>query len=377
VYSDIDQSLSELSRRRSKLRKLITALTLSLISTVGFTTSSHADPVIERIGKTLFHPWGMDFLSDTSMIVTERRGRMFKINLESGTRDELSGVPNVFSFRQGGMLDVMVSEEDPSIIYYCYSRPEGNTASTAVDMAKLDGNDLTQTKTIFVANNKSNASIHFGCRLETSGDKLFVTMGDRGSRFDAQDPKIHSGAVVRLNLDGSVPADNPNLDGWEPELYSKGHRNPQGMALNPSNGELWLHEHGPRGGDEINVVKPGENYGWPIVSHGEEYAGGKIGIGTSSPEFEDPLWTWIPSIAPSGMAFYEGEMFPEFKDKLLVGSLKFRSLYAVDLKSDRPVSETPLFENTIGRVRDVAIAPDGSIYLLSDQKDGGLYRLSQ
>lgn len=359
------------------MRKLITALTLCLISSAAFIAQSQAEPSVERIGKTLFHPWGMDFLSDTSMIVTERRGKMFKIDLESGTRDELSGVPDVFSFRQGGMLDVKVSEQDPTIVYYCYSRPEGNRASTAVDMAKLNGNALTDTKTIFVANNKSNASVHFGCRIEISGDKIFVTMGDRGSRFEAQDPSIHSGAVVRLNLDGSVPEGNPNLDGWQPDIYSKGHRNPQGMALNPKTGEIWLHEHGPRGGDEINVVIAGENYGWPIVSHGEEYAGGKIGKGTSSPEFEDPIWTWIPSIAPSGMAFYQGDMFPEFKDKLLVGSLKFRSLYVVDLKDNRPVSETPVLENTVGRVRDVSIAPDGSIYLLSDQKDGGLYRISQ
>lgn len=359
------------------MRKLIATLTLCLISSAVIVAQSQAEPKIERIGKTLFHPWGMDFLSDTSMIVTERRGKMFKIDLESGARDELSGVPDVFSFRQGGMLDVKVSEQEPTTIYYCYSRPEGNRASTAIDMAKINGSALIDTKTIFVANNKSNASIHFGCRIEISNNKLYVTMGDRGSRFEAQDPNIHSGAVVRLNLDGSVPADNPNLKNWQPDIYSKGHRNPQGMAKNPRTGELWLHEHGPRGGDEINVVKAGKNYGWPIVSHGEEYSGGKIGKGTSAPEFEDPIWTWIPSIAPSGMAFYQGNMFPELQNKLLVGSLKFRALYAVDMNDNRPVSETPLYENTVGRVRDVSIGPDGSIYLLSDQKDGGLYRISR
>ena len=350
------------------MRKLITALTLCLISSAALVTQSQAEPQIERIGKTLFHPWGMDFLSDTSMIVTERRGRMFKIDLESGVRNELSGVPDVFSFRQGGMLDVKVSEQDPATIYYCYSRPEGNRASTAVDMAKLDGNALKNTQTIFVANNKSNASIHFGCRIEISDDKLYVTMGDRGSRFDAQDPKIHSGAVVRLNLDGTVPADNPNLDGWEPELYSKGHRNPQGMALNPSTGEIWLHEHGPRGGDEINIVKAGENYGWPIVSHGEEYAGGKIGIGTSSPEFEDPIWTWIPSIAPSGLAVYRGDLFPEWNGDLLLGGLKIRGLYRVIMENGAPAGEERYLKGE--RVRDVRVGPDGAVYVTTEDKNG-------
>lgn len=356
------------------MRKLITALTLCLIP---LTSIASAEVTMERIGDTLFHPWGMDFVDDNSIIVTERRGQMFKINLSNGDRDEITGVPQVFSFRQGGLLDVKVSPEDPSTIYYCYSRPEGSRASTAIDMATLDGNVLTDHKTIFIANNISNSSIHFGCRLEILDGQLYGSLGERGQRDEAQDPSIHSGAVVRLELDGTVPSDNPNLKNWTPEIFSKGHRNPQGMALNPENGELWLHEHGPRGGDEINVVKPGANYGWPIVSYGEEYSGGKIGIGSSSPDFEDPIWTWVPSIAPSGMAFYQGDMFPDLKGLLLVGSLKFQSLYAVKLTGNRPTSETPLFADTIGRIRDVAVAPDGSILLLSDQKNGGLFRVAQ
>ena len=164
---------------------------------------------------------------------------------------------------------------------------------------------------------------------------------------------------------------------WQNDIFSKGHRNPQGMALNPYNGEIWLHEHGPRGGDEINIVQSGLNYGWPKVSYGEEYSGGKIGLGTSAKGYEEPIWKWVPSIAPSGMAFYQGTMFPDLDGHLLVGSLKFRSLYLVALDNNRPISQSVLFQNVIGRIRDVDVAADGSIYLLNDEKDGGVYRVFQ
>jgi glucose/arabinose dehydrogenase len=208
------------------------------------------------------------------------------------------------------------------------------------------------------------------------GDFIYLSLGERGARDAAQDSSVYAGAVLRLNADGEfAPA---AVTGGQLGIFTKGHRNPQGMAVNPQTGEIWLHEHGPKGGDEINILKEGANYGWPILSYGREYFGGKIGDGqTQAQGYVDPVWVWVPSIAPSGMAFYTGDMFPEFKGDLLVGSLKFRSLYHVRLEAGRPVSEQALLKRKIGRVRDLAEAADGSILLLSDEADGGLYRLSR
>lgn len=342
-----------------------------------FATSALSEPRIERIGDRLNHPWGMDFLDEAHILVTERRGTVFKINLVDGVKTQIKGVPDVFHVGQGGLLDVAVPRKDPGAIYFCYARPVESGGATAIGRGTLNGNRLKNVTTLFTSNAANGGGRHFGCRLEITDEYIFATLGDRGQRFDAQDPKSHSGSVIRLNRDGTWPSDNPNLDSWRPELFTKGQRNPQGLARNPATGEIWLHEHGPRGGDEINIVRPGKNYGWPDVSHGEEYAGGKIGIGTSAPQFEDPIWVWVPSIAPSGMAFYEAEMFPEYRGHLLVGSLKFKSLYLVELKDNRPISEKVLFQDLIGRIRDVAVAPDGAILLLTDESNGGVFRLYQ
>jgi len=203
-----------------------------------------------------------------------------------------------------------------------------------------------------------------------------MSIGDRGNRYEAQDANSHAGSVIRVNkYDGSTN-DKKAYNSWPAEVYTKGHRNPQGMAINNKTNEIWVNEHGPKGGDEINVLKPGKNYGWPIVTYGEEYWGGKIGQGiTSLKGFEDPLWYWVPSIAPSGMIFYNKNMFPEFKGHLLIGSLKFRSLYILKLQDDRPILENIILKNKIGRIRDVAVSKDGSILLLTDEREGGLYRL--
>lgn len=342
-----------------------------------YSAAALSEPRIERVGGSLNHPWGMDFLDDAHVLVTERRGKLFKINLVNGAKTEITGVPNVFHVGQGGLLDVAVPHDDNGAIYFCYARPVDGGGATAIGRGYLNGNQLENVTTFFTSNTAYSGGRHFGCRLEITDQHIFATLGDRGQRFDAQNPKSHSGSVIRLNHDGTWPSDNPKLEGWEPELFTKGQRNPQGMARNPVTGDIWLHEHGPRGGDEINIVKSGENYGWPEVSFGEEYAGGKIGIGTSAPQFEDPVWVWVPSIAPSGMAFYEADMFPEYKGHLLVGSLKFKSLYLVELEVNLPISEKVLFQNLIGRIRDVAVAADGSILILTDETNGGLYRLYQ
>lgn len=319
---------------------------------------------ISQIGPDLAHPWGMDFISDTQLLVTERGGRLRRIDLVSGADAMISGVPAVYARGQGGLLDVRVHDGN---VYLCFSKPEAGGGATALLRARLEGNDLIQQQLMFVSNTPRRGGHHFGCRLAVADGAIYLSIGDRGEREDSQDPASHSGAVI------SVP-----LDGGPAEIFTKGHRNPQGMAIHPPTGAIWVNEHGPKGGDEINILAAGENYGWPLISHGREYYGGKVGEGiASAPGYADPVWVWVPSIAPSGMAFYTGDMFPELKGDLLVASLKFRSLYHVEIEAGQPVRETPLFKQTIGRIRDVQIAPDGSVLLLSDEASGGLYRVSR
>ena len=344
---------------------------------------------IERIGSPMAHPWGMEFLDHDTVLVTLRGGRLMRIDLTDGRATEITGVPDVFNRRQGGLLDVAMIEGH---VYLCYSAVLNGKSSTAIDRAVIEGNALVHRQTIFTGNDPARSGHHFGCRLHVTGGMIYASLGDRGDRDNAQDPAAHAGSLIRINLDGSIPLNNPRRDGWAPEILSIGHRNPQGMAMHPRTGDIWTHEHGPRGGDEINITRPsrdgGANYGWPTVSHGREYATGRrVSKHNSLPGYVDPVWVWDPSIAPSGMAFYPdvedtnntGSMFPEFQGHLLVGSLKFRRLYLVELdgESGLPASERVIVDGRIGRIRDVAVAPHGphagAILLLSDEAQGGLY----
>ena len=346
---------------------------------------------IERIGPTLAHPWGMDFLDQDTVLVTMRGGGLMRIDLGTGTATEITGVPAVFNRRQGGLLDVAVADGQ---IYLCYSAILDSGSSTAIDRATLAGNALIRRQTIFTGNNPTRSGHHFGCRLQVTGGMIYASLGDHGTRDNAQDPAAHAGSLIRINRDGSIPDTNPKKAGWAPEIFTIGHRNPQGMAIHPRTGDIWTHEHGPRGGDEINIIRPahdgGANFGWPTVSHGREYATGlRVSKHDSLPGYVDPAWVWIPSIAPSGMGFYpdaaDGNdaavMFPEFKGSLLVGSLKFRRLYLVKLdgKTGLPRSEHVILNGQIGRIRDVAVAPHGpharAILLLGDAVKGGLYMM--
>ena len=368
------------------MRTLIFVLLFSVISTGGM-----ADVKLQRIGGTLFHPWGLSLLNNTEALVTERRGKLFRINLTTGEHSEISNAPKAFTERQGGLLDILVHNPDTTRpdVYFCYSRHTSKGAATAVNKAVLDGNALVQQDVIFTANNSSWKSVHFGCRLAiprtgSQAGYLFASLGDRGDRDNAQDPAHHAGSIIRLHPDGRVPDDNPKHDGWAPEIWSIGHRNPQGMTTDPLTGTIWTHEHGPRGGDEINRITGGENYGWPTVSHGREYATGmRVSKHKSLAGYADPEWVWDPSIAPSGMAFYphEATMFDAFAGHMLIGSLKFRQLYLVRMANGTPMDERIVIDGKggdgIGRIRDVAIAPDGSILLLNDEASGGLYRFSQ
>ena len=329
---------------------------------------------IERIGAPIAHPWGISQIEGTHYLVTARSGELFKVDIATGQQQPIANVPAVFAKRQGGLLDVVMEN---SRVYLCYSRPmPDGKAATALYQAELRGNALRGGQVLFTSNFFSTSGHHFGCRIVLAGDFIYLGLGERGERDTAQDNALYSGAVIRLARDGSLaPASGDN---WPKGVFSKGHRNPQGMARHPRTGEIWLHEHGPKGGDEINILQAGANYGWPIVSHGREYYGGKVGEGlTQAAGFADPVWVWIPSIAPSGMAFYDKDMFPELKGGLLVGSLKFRSLYHLSLDGEKPASEQVILKQKIGRIRDVMVAEDGAILLLSDEVNGGLYRLSR
>ncbi|MCV3242986.1 PQQ-dependent sugar dehydrogenase [Mesorhizobium sp. ZC-5] len=339
----------------------------------------------EVLTDQLENPWGLDFLPGGDVIVTERPGR---IRLLSGGElsEPLAGVPEVVARGQGGLLDIIAAPdfEESGLIFFSFSEAGRGGTGTAIASAKLarDGAPrLEDVKVIFSMAKKSSTSRHFGSRLVFAQDgTLFFTIGDRGEGKRAQDMNDHAGAVLRINTDGSVPADNPSPDGSKhlPEIWSKGHRNPQGMTFDPLVGNLLTVEHGAKGGDEINKPEAGKNYGWPEISYGVDYSGSKIGVGTEAPGFEQPLYYWDPSIAPSGLAAYQGEMFPEWNGDLLVGALKFQLLVRLDRdEAGKISSEERLFDGEFGRIRDINVAPDGSIWLLTDENPGAIVRLSR
>ena len=330
-----------------------------------------AERAIEKVSDAIAHPWGMDFINEKTVLVTSRQGALFKIDIPSHETEEIKGIPDSIAIGQGGLLDVAVRNSD---IYLCYTKQVApHRYTTAIFKADLESDRLINGKDLFVSNHSSSAGYHFGCRLVIGDDGLYASLGDRGDRLNAQKPDNHAGSIISISLAGTTLSNGQN--DWLPEIHSIGHRNPQGMTLMP-NGELWAHEHGPQGGDEINVIQQGGNYGWPVISYGEEYGGGEIGLNYSPDGYTDPIWTWIPSIAPSGMSFYSGDMFPEIKGSLLVGSLKFRRIYSVVLnEKQRPISESIWLDKELGRIRDIAVMKDGSILVLNDQVDGGLYRI--
>jgi glucose/arabinose dehydrogenase len=328
----------------------------------------------------LEHPWGMAFLPDESILITERPGRVRMVRDGQLVPAPIEGVPPVYARGQGGLLDVALDPEFASnrLIYLSYAAEGDGGNSTRVARAILGDRRLENLEVIFMAQPLVRASKHFGSRLAVDrAGHLFITVGERGQGERAQDLGDHNGTVIRLRLDGSVPEDNPFVGtaGARPEIFSYGHRNAQGMAIHPETGIPWLHEHGARGGDEINVVRPGVNYGWPVITYGIDYSGAPIGEGTHKKGMAQPIYYWVPSIAPSGLAFYEGDAFPEWRGDLFVGALRSELLARLELDGERVVAEERLLEGAIGRIRDVEVGPDGYLYLLTDEPDGGLYRL--
>ena len=329
----------------------------------------------------LDHPWALAFLPDGRMLVTERPGRMRIVAGDGSLSAPLAGVPQVAALGQGGLLDVVTGREFAAnrTIYFCYSEPGEGGAGMAVARARLGEKALEEVRVIFRQQPKVRGGAHFGCRIVQSRDGLlFVTAGERYQRDRAQELSAHLGKVIRIRPDGSAPPDNPfvNRAGALPEIWSYGHRNPQGAALHPETGALWVHEHGARGGDEINIPEAGKNYGWPEITHGIDYSGAPIGIGKSAPGMEQPRYFWVPSIAPSGMAFYTGDAFPAWKGNLFVGALAGQRLVRLELDGVAVQHEERLLGELSERIRDVRAGPDGLIYVLTDSSSGRILRIA-
>ncbi|WP_354401766.1 PQQ-dependent sugar dehydrogenase [Variovorax sp. OAS795] len=357
-----------------------------LIAGLGCWGAATAQVRTETVSAGLENPWGVAFLPGGRFLVTERAGRLKPIGSDGRVGAPIAGLPAIAAGGQGGLLDVLADSgfETNRTVYFCFSEPAsgGSANSTALARARLsdDGARLENLRIIFSQQPKVASRNHFGCRIVESRDgTLFLTLGDRYSRKeDAQTLDNHLGKIVRIAKDGTVPRDNPfaGRAGALPEIWSYGHRNGQGATLSPD-GRLWMIEHGPQGGDEINVPQAGRNYGWPVVTYGENYGGGKIGDGlTARDGMEQPLHYWVPSIAPSGMAFLTSDRYRAgWKGNLFVGSLKFGYLDRIELRDGKVVAEHKLLADGRARIRDVKQGPDGWLYVLTDEADGKLLRL--
>ena len=334
------------------------------------------------LAKGLEHPWSIAFLPNKSILISERAGRLRLY--QNGRLDSkpVGNLPKIVDSGQGGLFDVTLHPDfrKNQLLYLAYAARGQGGVHTRVTRYRYDAkvHALADARQIFDASPKASGGRHFGGRMVFDRQGyLYITLGDRGDMDRAQDTAEHSGSVIRLHDDGRVPSDNPlrAIARAKPEIYSFGHRNPQGMALHPKTGAIWTHEHGARGGDEINIIRPGRNYGWPVITHGINYDGSKIGIGKSAPGMEQPLYYWVPSIAPAGMAFYTGNKFPKWVNSLFVGALRGETLVRLELKGDQAVKEERLLQNAVGRIRDVRMGPDGFLYLATDDSDGRLLRL--
>ena len=362
------------------------------VLTLGFALATHAqDAKVERSDKHDFrivpvvggldHPWGLAFLPNGDMLVTERSGQLRIVR--DGVLDPkpIQGVPKVFASGQGGLLDVALHPnfDINRLVYLSYAGRGPGGAGTEVARGRLAGNRLAGVEVIFRAAPKTGGSNHYGSRLLFAADgTLFITTGDRYSYLEqAQDTSDHLGTIVRVRDDGSVPESNPFVgrEGALPEIFSYGHRNVQGLARRPGDNAIWAHEHGPRGGDEVNILKPGANYGWPAITYGIDYSGAIISDQTEAPGMEQPVVYWDPSIAPSGMVFYDGDRFPNWQGDLFVGALVQTHLRRLELDGDRVVKQEVLLEDLGERIRDVRVGPDGYLYVLTDSSDGQVLRL--
>ena len=339
---------------------------------------------VNKVLDGLENPWSMAFLPDGRMLITERAGRLRLVTKSFQLHPTpIAGLPKIKAAGQGGLFDVAIHPDYAANgwIYWAYNEPGAGGWGTALARGKLQGTQMTSVEVLFSMRPKSRKNQHFGGRIvfDTSGF-VYLTLGDRGDRDRAQKMDDHAGSVIRLHDDGRVPENNPfvKLKGALPEKWTLGNRNIQGAALHPQTGKLWTHEHGPQGGDEVNLMSAGKNYGWPVVTHGANYGlGTKIGEGQTKAGMAQALKIWVPSIAPSGMAFVNSQEFPEWSGNLLVGSLRAQTLVRLELDGDAVVGEERLLVGQIGRIRDVRVAEDGLIYLLTDAPNGALFQLAR
>ena len=335
---------------------------------------------VDRVGPALTHPWSVAFLSRGDTLITERNGALYRYRNQE--RRQVTGLPAISAFGQGGLLDI---EPHPNfsrnnLIFFSFAEKRSKGYGTSVARAKLVGNTLEELRIIFRAQPPSFSKLHFGSRISFLADgTLLISLGDRGARQEAQNLTNHYGTLIRINIDGSVPQDNPfvNRSALRSEIYSYGHRNIQGLAVEPATENIYLHEHGPRGGDEINLVMMGRNYGWPRVTYGKEYAtNAKIGFGNSAPGYIDPLLQWTPSIAPSGLMIYSGKRFPKWQGHLFVGALAGKYIARVELIRGKAREREQLLKRELGRIRDIKEDQDGNIWFITDERRGGLYKIS-
>jgi aldose sugar dehydrogenase len=339
---------------------------------------------VQTVATGLVHPWSLAFLPDGRMLVTERPGRIRLITRQGQLSPPLKGVPEAWSSGQGGMLDIIVDNSfaQNGTIYFCFSERSGGGGHTAVARAKLDGGNsgLDEVKIIFRQQGPPSSGNHYGCRIVQASDgNLFVTLGEHFTyRDEAQNLGNHLGKLIRIAPDGSAPKDNPFVGRGDakPEIWSFGHRNGQGLAINPATGALWEIEHGPRGGDEVNIIGKAKNYGWPVIGYGIDYNGAKIHDSTAKPGMEQPIKVWVPSIAPSGMAFYTAKLFPKWSGSLFTGALAGRMLVRLSLDGNSVTGEERLLQNLNEQIRDVRQGPDGALWLLTDNSAGRILRVA-
>jgi glucose/arabinose dehydrogenase len=340
---------------------------------------------VETVATGLVHPWALAFLPDGRMLVTERPGRLRIVTREGKLSTPAEGLPPVFARGQGGLLDVILDRNYArnKIIYFCFADPHDRGGRTSLARARLLDDatpKLEELAIVFRQEGPPSFNNHFGCRIVQMPDNnLFLTLGEHFiPRDEAQNLGNHLGKIVRIRPDGSVPPDNPfvNRPGAKPEIWSYGHRNSQGAAINPASGKLWMHEHGPRGGDEINIPEAGKNYGWPVIGYGIDYNFMRIHESTHKEGMEQPIIQWTPVIAPSGMAFYTGNLFPQWKGNLFIGGLASRVLVRLELDGEKITKEERLLGELGERIRDVRNGPDGALWLLTDNPAGRILRVT-
>jgi glucose/arabinose dehydrogenase len=371
------------------------ALAMAVASAPLLATDAHSETAsfessagklnVATIASGLVHPWALAFLPDNRMLVTERPGRMRIVTRDGKLSPPLGGVPEVWASGQGGLLDVITDKAfaQNHTIYFCYAERTAGGGRTAIARATIIDNDvphLNDVKVIFRQRGPLSSGNHYGCRIAQANDgNLFVTLGEHFIyRDEAQNLGNHLGKLIHITPDGAVPSDNPFVgrNDAQPEIWSYGHRNEQGLAFNPATGDLWEIEHGPRGGDEVNVISKGKNYGWPVIGYGIDYNGAKIHDSTAKAGMQQPIKYWVPSIAPSGMAFYNGSAFPSWKGSLFTGALAGEMLVRLTLNGNTVTGEERLLQNFNERIRDVRQGPDGALWLLTDNSSGRILRVT-